>query len=184
MRSSRVPRSSAAAGELSRRLYRSYGVHADARSSIGGLLAARVLADHYDEVVVVDPDNDLLTQRAKTSLPKEPRENAGDVEAGRQPRTRVMQARMLHGSQGTRLKLVEDISLHFVLTERLLVQRSTSPRLISYSATSAPGSEHVGPCTLFRPPQLEPHSNLDCFQHCAFGRGLDDHGRPPHSPAD
>jgi hypothetical protein len=33
-------------------------------SSIAGLLSARVLSDHFEEVIVIDPDADVLVQRA------------------------------------------------------------------------------------------------------------------------
>lgn len=59
-----------------------------------------MLANHYQEVIIVDPDNDVLTERAKATLPKTPKDYAGFAEAGKQPRTRVMQSRMLHGTQG------------------------------------------------------------------------------------
>jgi hypothetical protein len=32
--------------------------------SIAGLLSARVLSDHFEEVMVIDPDADVLVQRA------------------------------------------------------------------------------------------------------------------------
>lgn len=70
---------------------------------MAGLLAARVLADHFNEVVIIDPDNDLLTARAKASLPSAPGMGKVDTEAGRQPRTRVMQARAIHGTQSEQL---------------------------------------------------------------------------------
>lgn len=62
--------------------------------SIGGLLAARVCADHFVDVVVVEPEAWLATEEGKTSL--------FDAEglpraAVRSKRGRVFQYNAIHG---------------------------------------------------------------------------------------
>lgn len=69
------------------------------RYSIAGLLAARVCADHFEDVLVLDPDNDGLVERALAAVPQGIDGNA-DSRMGSAPRARVMQNRMIHATQG------------------------------------------------------------------------------------
>jgi hypothetical protein len=66
--------------------------------SIAGLIAARVCADHVEEVVVIDPDNEVLLDRARRddALLK-PRGDEHLTPNRRRPR--VMQFNVYHGGQ-------------------------------------------------------------------------------------
>lgn len=68
-------------------------------NSIGGLLAAKICSAHFEDVLVIDPDNDVLVERAQKSMPVEP---YGEVDKGisQHPRPRIMQTRIIHASQG------------------------------------------------------------------------------------
>jgi hypothetical protein len=62
-------------------------------SSIAGLLSARVLSDHFEEVVVIDPDADVLVQRA---LAEDALRFPDGKDAGGPARPRVMQWTAYH----------------------------------------------------------------------------------------
>lgn len=73
----------------------------ESTSSVAGLLAARICSDHFTDVLVLDPDNDALVESALASVPARPSELVeADINMGRHERTRVMQNRMIHATQG------------------------------------------------------------------------------------
>lgn len=63
-------------------------------------MAARVCSDHFEDVVIIDPDNDQLTASATQLLPTSV-EGKADPELGHHTRSRVMQAHVIHATQGT-----------------------------------------------------------------------------------
>lgn len=67
--------------------------------SVAGLLAARVCSSHFDDVLIIDPDNDVLVARAQASLPPQPGEVV-DLDIGHHTRARVMQTQIIHVNQG------------------------------------------------------------------------------------
>jgi hypothetical protein len=67
--------------------------------SIGGLLSARVCSDHFDEVVIIDPDNDTLLANLDDERMLHP--TATEDKPGMKPisRARVMQYNAFHAAQ-------------------------------------------------------------------------------------
>lgn len=63
--------------------------------SLAGLYAARICADHFEEVVVLDPDNDPLCAAAGLA-PERPEQHKNEKW---NPRPRVYQTRSIHASQ-------------------------------------------------------------------------------------
>jgi hypothetical protein len=63
-------------------------------TSAAGLYTARVCADHFENVVIIDPDNETLLREASSS-PERP-ENQKETW---NPRPRVYQTRSIHGTQ-------------------------------------------------------------------------------------
>lgn len=67
--------------------------------SIAGLLAARICADHFEDVVIIDPDHSELIDHARKVLPDYPGGKV-DFEMGRHKRGWVMQTSIIHINQG------------------------------------------------------------------------------------
>ena len=67
--------------------------------SVAGLLAARVCSFHFKDVLIIDPDNELLVSQAQRSLGLLPEANV-DEEFGRHARPRVSQTNIIHVNQG------------------------------------------------------------------------------------
>jgi hypothetical protein len=73
-------------------------------ASIGGLLAARVCADHFEEVVVIDPDNATLLASVDDEKTIHPGHVEGKPGVKRNVRPRVMQYNAFHAAQPMYLK--------------------------------------------------------------------------------
>lgn len=84
--------------------------------SIAGLLAARICSGHFEDVLILDPDNELLTDRAQKSLPDTPLGGPADKNVSQLPRARVMQTKIIHASQGTH----RVVTVHFVKHANIL----------------------------------------------------------------
>ena len=70
------------------------GLKFDNRCSVTGLWAARLCADHFEDVVIVEPEAWLSSEEARTAPFNEKGEKNFD---GKRSRTRVMQYTSAHG---------------------------------------------------------------------------------------
>lgn len=108
--------------------------------SIAGLMAARVCAGHFEEVVIIDPDNDELVPRARASLG----DGRSDPDLAHYPRPRVHQTRVLHATQ-SEWDITAMTSLE--ATHDLIWQLSIFGRWSVFSPTSVRWSKPLAECT-------------------------------------